>query len=184
MRRVRSHLTYSNVMVTILTFIVLGGGTAVALGGHNTVQSDDLGPGAQVKAPDLADNAVASAGIKDGQVKRGDLNPDERTLWATVQANGTILHQSGGISASTFGSGGGYVVDFNRDVSQRALSATGIVGRTIIEVVLCNGGAGVGYDCSPDAPNDSQHVEVDVLHTNTAPSTFGNAPFYIAALPK
>jgi hypothetical protein len=179
MRRIRQHLTYANVISTLCLCLLLGGGTAVALGGHNTVQSDDLGPGAQVKAPDVADNAVDSAGIRDGQVKRGDLNPDERTLWATVRANGTILHQSGGITATTFGSAGGYVVDFNRDVSQRALLTTGIVGGTTIDVVLCNGGAGVGYDCSPDAPNDSQHVEVDVVHT-----TFVNDPFYIAALPK
>ena len=61
MRRIRRHLTYANVMVTLLAFIVLTGGTAVALNGANTVQSDDLGPGAQVKAADVADNAVNSA---------------------------------------------------------------------------------------------------------------------------
>jgi hypothetical protein len=74
MRRIRSHLTYSNVMVTILAFIVLGGGSAVALGGHDTVQSDDLGPGAQVKAPDVADNAVDSGAIMNGQVSVKDTN--------------------------------------------------------------------------------------------------------------
>jgi len=61
-------------MVTILAFIVLGGGSAVALGGHNTVQSDDLGPGAQVKAPDVADNAVVSSDIKNGTVSVKDTN--------------------------------------------------------------------------------------------------------------
>jgi hypothetical protein len=30
MRRIRKHLTYANVMVTILAFVVLGGGTALA----------------------------------------------------------------------------------------------------------------------------------------------------------
>jgi len=184
MRRIRSRLTYANVISTIALFLVLAGGSAVALSGHNTVQSDDLGPGAQVKAPDVADNAVDSANIKDGQVNRADLNGGEQTLWATVQADGTILHQSGGITATTFGSAGGYVVDFNRDVSRRALSTTGIAGREIVDVVLCNGGAGVGYDCSPDAPNDSQHVEVSVFRAYEAPATFGDAPFYIAALPK
>ena len=39
---VRSHLTYANVMVTILAFIVLGGGSAVALTGSNTVFTDDI----------------------------------------------------------------------------------------------------------------------------------------------
>jgi hypothetical protein len=61
MRRIREHLTYANVMATIAVFLVLGGGSAVALSGTNTVQSDDLGPGAQVKAPDVATGAVGSA---------------------------------------------------------------------------------------------------------------------------
>jgi hypothetical protein len=63
MRRIRSHLTYANVMATIAVFLVLGGGSAVALSGSNTVQSDDLGPGAQVKAPDVAAGAVGSAAV-------------------------------------------------------------------------------------------------------------------------
>jgi hypothetical protein len=60
MRRIRSHLNYANVMATIAVFIAISGGTAVALNGSNTVQSDDLGPGSQVKAPDVAANAVGS----------------------------------------------------------------------------------------------------------------------------
>ena len=133
---------------------------------------------------DIAKNAVRSKHIKNGQVKRADLSTGEQTLWAVVRDDGTIVDQSGGISATTFGSGGGYVVDFNRNVSGRAISATGILGREIVDVVLCNGGSDVGYDCSPDAPNDNQHVEVDVVRATTAPATFGNAPFFIAAVPK
>jgi hypothetical protein len=73
MRRIRRHLTYANVMVTILAFIVLTGGTAVALTGSNTVQSDDLGPGAQVKAPDVADNAVNSADVLNESLTGADI---------------------------------------------------------------------------------------------------------------
>jgi hypothetical protein len=181
MRRIRSRLTYANVISTIALFLVLAGGSAVALSGHNTVQSDDLGPGAQVKAPDVADNAVDSANIKDGQLNRADLNGAEQTLWAAVLDDGTIVHQSGGITAKTWGSAGGYVVDFNRDVSHRALMATGTDGSEIVDVVLCNGGAGMGYDCSPNAPNDSQHVEVDTFYSGAG---YSNARFFIAALPK
>jgi hypothetical protein len=75
MRRIRSHLTYANVMVTILAFIVLTGGTAVALGGANTVQSDDLGPGSQVTAPDVATNAVNGTDIVNGSVAGADIAP-------------------------------------------------------------------------------------------------------------
>ena len=59
-RRMRSHLTYANAMATLAVFLVLGGGTAAALSGSNTVQSDDIGPGAQVKAPDIAASALAA----------------------------------------------------------------------------------------------------------------------------
>jgi hypothetical protein len=78
MRRVRSHLTYANVISTICLFLLLGGGTAVALGGHDTVQSDDLGPGAQVKAPDVAANAVNGANVRDGSLGIGDLSANAR----------------------------------------------------------------------------------------------------------
>src|SRR3954449_5581704 len=80
--RIRSHLTYANVMVTILAFVVLGGGTALAsfvitdnsqvapgtISGHSppagkraniidgSVDAQDLAPGA-VTAPKL--DAVA-----------------------------------------------------------------------------------------------------------------------------
>src|SRR5687768_10589453 len=73
MRRIRSHLTYANVMVTILAFIVLSGGTAVALSGVDTVQSDDLGPGAQVRAPDVAANAVNGSDVVNGSIAGADL---------------------------------------------------------------------------------------------------------------
>jgi hypothetical protein len=60
-------------MVTILAFVVLSGGTAVALSGSNTVQSDDLGPGAQVKAADVADNAVNSQDVVNESLTGADI---------------------------------------------------------------------------------------------------------------
>jgi hypothetical protein len=49
------------------------------LNGQNTVQSDDLGPGAQVKAADVADNAVNGADIANGQVKGADVGNNSLT---------------------------------------------------------------------------------------------------------
>ena len=46
--RIRSRLTYANVVATLSLFLVLSGGTAVALTGSNTVFSDDIVNG-QVK---------------------------------------------------------------------------------------------------------------------------------------
>jgi hypothetical protein len=53
MRHVRKHLTYANILSSIALFLVLGGGTAVALNGANTVFSDDI-VNHQVKSDDLA----------------------------------------------------------------------------------------------------------------------------------
>jgi hypothetical protein len=73
MRRIRRHLTFANVASAIALFVAISGGTAVALSGTNTVQSDDLGPGAQVKAPDVADNAVNSADVVNESLTGADV---------------------------------------------------------------------------------------------------------------
>jgi hypothetical protein len=82
MRRIRSHLTYANVMATIAVFLVLSGGTAVALSGTDTVQSDDLGPGSQVKAPDVAANAVNGTDVVDNSISGADVNESSLGLGA------------------------------------------------------------------------------------------------------
>ena len=84
-QRLRYHLTYANVMATLAVFLVLSGGTAVALTGSNTVQSDDLGPGAQVAAADIQANAVRSTHIFDHSV-RGDLDIAANSVPASALA--------------------------------------------------------------------------------------------------
>src|SRR3954452_20210405 len=81
MRRIRRHLTYANLISTLCRFLVLSGGTAIALSGSNTVQSDDLGPGAQVKAPDVAAHAVNGSNVVDNSLAGADVN--ESSLDAT-----------------------------------------------------------------------------------------------------
>src|SRR6266545_4169132 len=54
MRHVRRHLTFANVASGLALFLVLTGGTAMALQGHNTVFSDDIVNG-QVKEADVAE---------------------------------------------------------------------------------------------------------------------------------
>jgi hypothetical protein len=78
MRPVRSHLSYANVVSTLCLFLLLSGGTAVALSGTDTVQSDDLGPGSQVKAPDVAANAVNGTDVVDNSLTGSDIS--ESTL--------------------------------------------------------------------------------------------------------
>jgi hypothetical protein len=74
MRRIRRHLSFANVASAIALFVALSGGTAVALSGTDTVQSDDLGPGSQVKAPDVAANAVNGSDVVDNSISGADVN--------------------------------------------------------------------------------------------------------------
>jgi hypothetical protein len=73
MSRIRRQLSFANVISVIALFVALGGGTAVALNGSNTVQSDDLGPGAQVKAADVAANAVNGSDVVDSSITGADI---------------------------------------------------------------------------------------------------------------
>jgi hypothetical protein len=83
MRRIASHLTYANVMVTILAFIVLTGGTAVALSGTNTVFTDDIAndtqaasggnPAGGLVAADLRPSSVASSEVANGSLNDEDV---------------------------------------------------------------------------------------------------------------
>lgn len=81
--RIRAHLTYANVMVTLLAFVIFGGGTAVAtpLG----VRSNDIVDG-QVKAADLADRAVTSTKLKPPQRWR-EVAPGPTTAIACDDSN-------------------------------------------------------------------------------------------------
>src|SRR4051795_2459439 len=97
MRRIRRHLTFANVASAIALFVALGGGSAAALSGSNTVQSDDLGPGAQVKAPDVASNAVNGAGVLNNSLGGVDVTNNSLT---GADVNESTL---GGVNAATVG---------------------------------------------------------------------------------
>ena len=80
MRRIRSQLTYANLMSTLAVVLVIGGGTAYAA---NTVFSSDIVDGQvrtadigdlEVRAADVAANSLGSAKIADGSVKNADLS--------------------------------------------------------------------------------------------------------------
>ena len=74
----RSHLTYANVMATLAVFLVLSGGTAVALSGSNTVFSDDI-----------TDNEVYSADVRNDNLAGGGLvSSDVRNDTQTSPAGG------------------------------------------------------------------------------------------------
>jgi hypothetical protein len=166
-------------VISVIALSVAIGGIswAAATIGTNDIKND------AVTAKKLHKNAVTTRKIKNKAVKGAKLDGDQRTLWAAVKSDGTIADQSGGISVTPLG-GGGYVINFGKHVSGRALVATGTNARVFVDAILCNGGSGIGTDCSPDAPNDSKHVGVNTALAATAPATLTNLPFYVAALPK
>jgi len=81
--RIRARLTYANVVASLALFLVLSGGTAVALGGSNTVFSDDIVDG-QVKAADLGPGSVAGSELQDNSVTGADVK--ESSLGRVPQA--------------------------------------------------------------------------------------------------
>jgi hypothetical protein len=126
---------------------------------------------------------IGTNDIENGAVTKKKLSGDQRTLWAAVKSNGTVAGQSGGITVKDLGQGS-YVVNFHKKVSGRALVASGVNGKVIADATLCNGGSGVGSDCSGDAPNDKRHVGVNTALATVDPTIYTNLPFYVAALPK
>jgi hypothetical protein len=89
LEKLRSHLTYANVMVTLLAFVVLGGGAYAAsrlpdnsVRSRNIVDGQvlrrDLGAGS-VNNGKLAPDAVTGAKVADGTLTGGDVRADSLT---------------------------------------------------------------------------------------------------------
>ena len=70
----RPRLTYANVMVTILAFIVLGGGAYAAVKlPRNSVGSKQIKASAVTRAK-IANGAVDGSKVADGSISGGDLS--------------------------------------------------------------------------------------------------------------
>jgi uncharacterized protein YjbI with pentapeptide repeats len=89
MSRIRDRLSYANVSATLALFLVLTGGSAIALTGTNTVDSGDIING-QVKTGDLAGGATTAA-VTSGKTRNDNLKgvdvKDETLTGADVQAS-------------------------------------------------------------------------------------------------
>ena len=70
----RSHLTYANVISTLCLFLVLGGGSAVALSGTNTVFSDDIVDN-EVKTADVRNDTLTGGGLAAADLKPSSVGP-------------------------------------------------------------------------------------------------------------
>ncbi len=71
--RIGARVTYANVVSTLALFLAVGGGTAIALSGSNSVFSDDIAPH-QVRSGDIAPGAVGSGKVEDGSLTGEDVS--------------------------------------------------------------------------------------------------------------
>jgi hypothetical protein len=77
MRRwLRSRLTYANVTATLALFLVLSGGTAVALSGSNTVFSDDIVDN-EVKTADVRNDTLTGGGLAAADLRPNAVGTSE-----------------------------------------------------------------------------------------------------------
>jgi hypothetical protein len=105
---------FANVMVTILAFIVLGGGSAVALSGSNTVFSDDIVDN-QVFSADVRNDTLGTGGLAASDLRPGSVGSSE-------VANGSLA--SGDLAP---GAVGGHIVQATKTSDANAAEAKEIV---------------------------------------------------------
>jgi hypothetical protein len=72
MERVRKHLSYANVISTLGLFLIVSGGTAVALTGFNSVESNDIING-QVRRADIQRNAINGTRVANNTLRGSDV---------------------------------------------------------------------------------------------------------------
>jgi hypothetical protein len=131
-------------------------------------------------------NSVDSGDIKNGQVKRNDLNKKVKVRWARVNGqSGDVIDQSGGIQADRVGEGL-YFVEFPTSTAKQGLLATNVDpadgnDEVVIHVRRCGNGEDDLQFCSPDANNNPRHVWIETLDL---PGGNQDASFTLAALPR
>jgi hypothetical protein len=187
MTRLRSHLTYANVMATIAVFVALGGTSyAVVRLPKNSVGSKQI-RGNAVGSSEIRKSAVRSSDIKDRSVAVRDLTLSARerlrgqtgptgpqgpagspvaTLSAAVSAGG-IYERSNGTStaSSNHRDVGVYSVDFNRDVSTCYAIAT----------VKGNQAGEISVETSPTM----DELKRVVVFTRDSAGTLSDRPFHL-----
>ena len=179
MRRISRHLTYANVMVTLLAFIVLTGGTAVALNGSNTVFSDDI-VNNEVSSADVRDDQglgglkavdLAAASVRGAEVADFTLsNQDIGVLFAEVSSTGTLTNSSGGVTTVSHG-GGSYDVDFARNIA--ACTAVATLGPSTGSILP------PGEVSLTDTPSNAESVSVITWDSD---GTSANKPFRLVVV--
>ena len=176
MRRLRSHLSYANVMATIAVFVALGGTSyAVTQLPRNSVGSKQIRKSA-VRSADINDRSVAlrdisrkARGSLRGQAgpagPQGPAGPKAATLSAAVSAVGQYERS---IGTSTPAPGhpetGVYTVAFDRNLGGCYVAAT----------ISTTRGNAVGGEIVSEIANTFVHVR-----TSESNGTAADLPFHV-----
>jgi hypothetical protein len=168
-------------ILALIALVAAVGGTAYA--GvklkKNSVKTKTIKDKA-VTTSKLADGAVTSPKIGDGQVGSADLASSGKSLWmeSAIGDGRSIQRQSGGITAQAdTGISTATLVNFGQDVSNRAISVSGLLtlGSINVEYARCT-----DVSC-PGAPNSKNAILVIPFVSNTGSAV--NTGFSITASP-
>jgi hypothetical protein len=163
---------YAALVVAIFAAL---GGVAVGLPGKNKVTANDLKTG-----------AVTTRAIRAGAVGRGKLGVTARPIWATVEADGTIIAQKGGAFVSHTPGTGLYYISWGKDLSKRAATATAQLqtGNGISIIAVPCAGTPVNPSC-PVGFDDKQHLLVGIRGGpgSVGPGDLVDEPFSVTVLP-
>lgn len=153
-QRIRTHLTYANVIATLALIVAVSGGAAYAA---NTIYSsdivndqvysadvrDDTLTGGGLAGVDLRGESVGTSEVRDNSIRAADLGPDSVGL-GEIDPNAFYV---GDISAT---SGGPFQIPSNAiqgsEVSDNSITGADIWERTLSVADLgCQGGLILGF---------------------------------------
>jgi len=164
------------VACTALLFAMTGAGYAAGVVGPNTVGAKQIKKNA-VDSTKVKNRSLLAVDFKSGQLPQGPQGaagaagapgapgqqgpPGPGAQWATVSVNGTIVRQSGGITAVRSGTGS-YVVTFPQEVSRHlVLASPALVNDPTIRGTVIAGPCVDFGGCG--APNTASSVAVFTL---------------------
>jgi hypothetical protein len=193
MRRLSPRVSPATALAAAALFIALGGTSVAAI---------SVLPRASVGTAQLKNNAVNSAKVKDGSLRRADFARNQlpagpagpvgpagppgpagpSAKWALVNPTGSIVAQSGGITVTAKPGPGQYILDFGSAVAGKLiLVSSGRASdpdfRGAVSAGPC-GGTAEGSVCS--VGNDSNHVQV--ITNNPGGTAREDHSFYVAVV--
>jgi hypothetical protein len=200
--RIRRGLTFANVTSLLALFVALGGASyaATKLPAHSvgatqlkskSITLDKISTAARTalkgaRGPAGPIGPAGAAGAPGPKGDPGAAGPGT-VQWALINAAGTIVAQSGGITATRTGVGS-YVFDFQTAVAGKAIIATPnpvFTDSTRVDVTAgpCGTSGATGQtNCSGGAALDGRHVFAETADSGAALAGLQDEGFSIAVI--